>query len=119
MCVAEGIETDEQLQAALKTEGMTMTDLPVEIEQVEQALVIAINRPAQRNAVNRAVSLAIAEGLDRLGWRTVLAKPGDTVTVPRGVAHWFGNAGPGESRARVEVRPALAWQRPRWMCIGR
>ena len=43
-----------------------MTDQPVEIEQVEQALVIAINRPAQRNAVNRAVSLAIAEALDRL-----------------------------------------------------
>lgn len=41
-------------------------DQPVEIEQVEQALVIAINRPAQRNAVNRAVSLAIAEALDRL-----------------------------------------------------
>lgn len=43
----------------------------------------------------------------QLGWRTVLAKPGDTVTVPRGVAHWFGNPGPTESRARVEVRPAL------------
>ena len=45
-----------------------------------------------------------------LGWRIVLAKPGDTVTVPRGVAHWFGNAGPSESRARVEVRPALQTQ---------
>lgn len=45
-----------------------------------------------------------------LGWRTILAKPGDTVTVPRGVAHWFGNAGPGECRARVEVRPALQMQ---------
>lgn len=42
-----------------------------------------------------------------LGWRTFLAKPGDTVTVPRGVAHWFGNAGSDESRTRVEVRPAL------------
>jgi enoyl-CoA hydratase len=39
---------------------------PVEIEQVGAALVIAINRPAQRNAVNRAVSLAIADALDRL-----------------------------------------------------
>ena len=39
---------------------------PVEIEQVDATLVIAINRPAQRNAVNQAVSLAIAEALDRL-----------------------------------------------------
>lgn len=38
----------------------------VETEVVGAALVIAINRPAQRNAVTRAVSLAIAEGLDRL-----------------------------------------------------
>lgn len=39
---------------------------PVEIEQVGATLVIAINRPTQRNAVNRAVSLAIADALDRL-----------------------------------------------------
>jgi enoyl-CoA hydratase len=45
---------------------VTGMNQPVEIEQVEAALVIAINRPAQRNAVNQAVSLAIAEALDRL-----------------------------------------------------
>ena len=39
---------------------------PVEIERFDAALVIAINRPAQRNAVNQAVSLAIAEALDWL-----------------------------------------------------
>ena len=43
-----------------------MTGAPVEIEQVDATLVIAINRPAQRNAVNQAVSLAIAGALDRL-----------------------------------------------------
>jgi enoyl-CoA hydratase len=43
-----------------------MTDAPVEIDQVNATLVIAINRPAQRNAVNQAVSLAIAGALDRL-----------------------------------------------------
>jgi enoyl-CoA hydratase len=43
-----------------------MMDVPVEIEQIEATLVIAINRPAQRNAVNRAVSLAIADALDQL-----------------------------------------------------
>lgn len=43
-----------------------MTDAIVEIEQIDATLVIAINRPAQRNAVNQAVSLAIAQALDRL-----------------------------------------------------
>lgn len=39
---------------------------PVDIEQHGSVLVIAINRPQQRNAVNRAVSLAIVDALDRL-----------------------------------------------------
>jgi quercetin dioxygenase-like cupin family protein len=43
----------------------------------------------------------------RLGRRTVLAQPGETVRVPAGTAHWFGNAGAGVAHARVEVRPAL------------
>jgi quercetin dioxygenase-like cupin family protein len=43
----------------------------------------------------------------RLGRRTVVADAGDTVVVPPGTAHWFGNAGAGVSHARVEVRPAL------------
>ena len=43
----------------------------------------------------------------RLGRRTVVADPGETVVVPPGTAHWFGNAGPDTSHARVEVRPAL------------
>ena len=43
----------------------------------------------------------------RLGGRTILAGPGETVVVPAGKAHWFGNAGAEVSQARVEVRPAL------------
>jgi quercetin dioxygenase-like cupin family protein len=43
----------------------------------------------------------------RLGWRSILATPNDTIVIPPGVAHWFGNAGPGVVHARVEVRPAL------------
>jgi len=39
---------------------------PVEIQQLDGILIIAINRPLQRNAVNRAVSLAIATAVDRL-----------------------------------------------------
>jgi quercetin dioxygenase-like cupin family protein len=42
-----------------------------------------------------------------LGRRTVLASVGDTVVVPPGTAHWFGNAGASGALARVEVRPAL------------
>ena len=41
------------------------------------------------------------------GRQTILAAPGDTVLVPPGTPHWFGNAGPGRAHARVEVRPAL------------
>lgn len=43
----------------------------------------------------------------RFGRRHILAGPGQTVRVPAGTAHWFGNAGSGVAHARVEVRPAL------------
>lgn len=43
----------------------------------------------------------------RLGRRTILANPGDTVLVPAGAAHWFGNSGAGVAHAFVEARPAL------------
>lgn len=43
----------------------------------------------------------------RLRRRTILAGPGETVVVPAGTPHWFGNAGADTAHARVEVRPAL------------
>jgi quercetin dioxygenase-like cupin family protein len=43
----------------------------------------------------------------RLGRRTVLAAPGQTVLVPPRTTHWFGNEGTEPAHARVEVRPAL------------
>ncbi|HZC05399.1 MAG TPA: cupin domain-containing protein [Ktedonobacterales bacterium] len=46
----------------------------------------------------------------RLGRRTILAQPGQTIIIPSGAAHWFGNAGAGVAHARVEVRPALRMQ---------
>ena len=46
----------------------------------------------------------------RLGWRKLLARPGDVVEVAPGVAHGFANAGDGEARLHVEVRPALAME---------
>ncbi len=45
---------------------MTNMTAPVEIEEHGAILVIAINRPDKRNAVNREVSEAIAHALDRL-----------------------------------------------------
>ena len=47
----------------------------------------------------------------RLGAKTFVAGPGEVVEAPPGVAHGFGNAGEGEARMRVEVRPALAMER--------
>jgi quercetin dioxygenase-like cupin family protein len=46
----------------------------------------------------------------RIGLRTRIAGPGDVVEVAPGVAHSFANAGDGEARLRVEVRPALAME---------
>ena len=46
----------------------------------------------------------------RVGLRTRLAGPGDVVEVAPGVLHSFANAGEGEARLRVEVRPALAME---------
>lgn len=46
----------------------------------------------------------------RLGRRAFVAQPGETVTIPVGVAHWFGAAGGQAARARVQVRPALRMQ---------
>lgn len=43
----------------------------------------------------------------RMGTRTIVAEPGEVVTVPAGKAHKFANAGDGEAVARVQVRPAL------------
>ena len=43
----------------------------------------------------------------KLGLKTIVAEPGDTVEVPPGAVHKFVNAGDGTARARVEVTPAL------------
>jgi quercetin dioxygenase-like cupin family protein len=43
----------------------------------------------------------------RLGRRMVEAGPGDVVEVAPGARHGFANAGDGDARVRVEVRPAL------------
>jgi len=46
----------------------------------------------------------------RLGRSTVRVEPGNSLSVPPGTAHWFGNCGAGVARVHVEVRPALRMQ---------
>jgi quercetin dioxygenase-like cupin family protein len=43
----------------------------------------------------------------RLGRQTIVARPGETVRVSPGKAHWFGAVGAQAAHAYVEVRPAL------------
>jgi quercetin dioxygenase-like cupin family protein len=43
----------------------------------------------------------------RLGWRRIVAGPGETVVVPAGRVHRFANGGDAPARCRVEVVPAL------------
>jgi quercetin dioxygenase-like cupin family protein len=43
----------------------------------------------------------------RYGLRTIVAGPGEVVTVPAGKVHNFANAGDEPSQCRVEIRPAL------------
>jgi mannose-6-phosphate isomerase-like protein (cupin superfamily) len=69
--------------------------------------------PAGHAHPNQEERFTVLEGQMRfrLGWRrSILARPGDTIVVPPGSAHWFGNAGEGVARARVEARPALRLQ---------
>jgi mannose-6-phosphate isomerase-like protein (cupin superfamily) len=43
----------------------------------------------------------------KMGRKTVVAGPGETLIVPAGTSHRFANAGDGPAVLRVEVRPAL------------
>ena len=43
----------------------------------------------------------------QIGRHSTLVEPGQTIVVKPGVAHWFGNVGPGTALASVEIRPAL------------
>jgi mannose-6-phosphate isomerase-like protein (cupin superfamily) len=43
----------------------------------------------------------------KLGHKTIIAGPGETVVVPAGKRHRFSNAGTEDAHVRVEVKPAL------------
>jgi quercetin dioxygenase-like cupin family protein len=44
----------------------------------------------------------------RVGWRRLVARPGDVVVVPPRTVHHFANAGPVPAKVAVESTPALA-----------
>jgi quercetin dioxygenase-like cupin family protein len=46
----------------------------------------------------------------RVGFRRVIANPGDTVRIPPGTVHHFANAGRGPVRVSVQTSPALGMQ---------
>jgi len=46
----------------------------------------------------------------RVGWRRIIARPGQRVLVPPGTVHHFANAGPVTAKVTVESRPALRMQ---------
>ncbi len=46
----------------------------------------------------------------RVGWRRLIATPGQIVRVRPGTVHHFANAGPVPARVSVESRPALAME---------
>jgi quercetin dioxygenase-like cupin family protein len=46
----------------------------------------------------------------RVGWRHVLATPGQSVRIPPGTVHHFANADRVPARVMVESRPALAME---------
>lgn len=52
-------------------------------------------------------TIIMGEWRFKLGRKTILAAAGQTVVVPAGTAHWFGNSGGKTAQARVDVRPAL------------
>jgi enoyl-CoA hydratase len=75
------------------------TDQAVLVDQRERTLVITINRPDQRNAVNEAVAIGIADALDRLD-----ADPGLSVGVLSGAGKGFC--------AGMDLKAFVAGKRP-------
>jgi mannose-6-phosphate isomerase-like protein (cupin superfamily) len=61
------------------------------------------------NAEERWEVLAGRGGF-RIGGEESEAGPGEVVTAPAGVPHLAWNAGDGEARVRIELRPALRWE---------
>lgn len=89
------------LQTAIDTDGAL---LEIELELTPDGHV-----PGTHVHPGQTETFHVLEGTMRfrLGLRSIVAGPGETVHVPAGAAHRFVNDGDSVARARVEVRPAL------------
>ena len=87
----------------------TATDTAGTLLEFDLFLPAGARVPAGHTHPVQQERFTVLEGLMRfrLGLRTVLARPGETVVVPPGTAHWFSNPGGVQAQVRVEVRPAL------------
>jgi mannose-6-phosphate isomerase-like protein (cupin superfamily) len=67
------------------------------------------NVPAAHAHPRQEEAFTVVEGTMRfrVGGRRFVAGPGETVRVPPGTSHWFGNDSMQTVHARVEARPAL------------
>ena len=94
-------ETITFLQTAADTDG--------ELLEVELLLDPDGKVPGAHVHPEQEETFHVLEGRMKFqcGVRTITARPGDTVVVPRGKVHRFANDGDTTARLRVEVRPAL------------
>ena len=87
----------------------TAADTDGELLELELALTPDGHVPGAHRHPEQTETFHVLEGTMRfrLGLKTIVAEPGDTVEVPPGATHKFANAGDTIARARVEVTPAL------------
>ena len=87
----------------------TRSDTFGELLEIELELAPDGHVPGAHQHPEQTETFHVLEGQMkfRLGMKSIVAGPGETVTVPPGATHRFTNAGDGPARARVEVRPAL------------
>ncbi|EUA43117.1 enoyl-CoA hydratase EchA1 [Mycobacterium xenopi 3993] len=96
-------------------------------EQRERILIITINRPEAKNAVNAAVSQGLADAMDRLDGDTGLSVAILTGRVARSARAWISRRLPGvktsSSRVAVWLHRTSTRQagdrRGRGLCAGR
>jgi quercetin dioxygenase-like cupin family protein len=87
----------------------TAADTDGELLEIELELTPDGHVPGAHRHPGQTETFHVLEGTMKfkLGLKTIVAEPGDTVEVPPGATHRFVNAGDGVARARVEVTPAL------------
>ena len=87
----------------------TAADTSGELLEIELTLATDGRVPAAHVHPEQQERFEVLDGSMRfrLGLRTIVAHPGDIVTVPAGRVHKFANAGDTPAHARVQITPAL------------